>query len=633
MAESCSVVICEADVEDEPESEVTSTSPDISLPVSVLAQFNALYGNMDDGVYLVDPRHPFLPIVACNDAYLCIHETTRKECLGVEVALALALQGKGLQKGPPQEDNDDREENDVYLERLRRNGRETIHASIRAKNGTVRSLECTHEPFTLSGQEYIVVIDRWLQEEPTLKKEKITAFQEFFRHVPDAALLIDMTAPGCPVVDCNRRYLQMIGYRSEEVIGLTAPDLSTAQDPERYRQILPSLPTYFESLLNRDSVTYEGRLRRKDGSLGIIQVLQYAVQVDGKHLAMTLVHDKAADEQRNTLDRDRNRVLEFIARDAPLEESLRTLAFLTENQIEASLCSIFLYRSGRLFNGAAPNLPANAFLPPEGIDVALTIGPLSEAASLRQAVIIENLSTLSPVLQRRDSGIPNRSGACWAFPIIGGNDLLGIMAVYPSETRRPTTEEVSLVNIALRLAVIAIEQRQLSDRLAHQAEHDMLTGLPNRLLFQDRLAQALALAQRYGSKASLCFLDLDGFKKVNDTLGHAAGDALLCEVARRLQKCVRASDTVARIGGDEFTLVLGDLVDSSGTLVIVRKIIETLQKPVFIAENEVCVTVSLGVAVFPDDGIDMQTLTRNADTAMYRAKERGKNRFEVYSDV
>lgn len=168
-------------------------------------------------------------------------------------------------------------------------------------------------------------------------------------------------------------------------------------------------------------------------------------------------------------------------------------------------------------------------------------------------------------------------------------------------------------------------------QVEYLAYHDHLTGLPNRSLFSKLLAQSIAQAQRYHRQLGVLFLDLDHFKQINDTLGHDAGDELLREVGARLKSCLRDSDTVARLGGDEFVVVLPEIADQTYTITVARKMIAAVARPYLLDGKEFRVTASLGIATYPDSGLDEQTLTKNADTAMYKAKEEGKNNFQLYS--
>ncbi len=173
------------------------------------------------------------------------------------------------------------------------------------------------------------------------------------------------------------------------------------------------------------------------------------------------------------------------------------------------------------------------------------------------------------------------------------------------------------------------ERRRAEERIEYQAYHDSVTGLPNRLLLMDRLTQALVHAHRHQRRLAVLFLDVDHFKLVNDTLGHAAGDRLLRSVAERLSACVRADDTVARVGGDEFMVLFSDLQRSDHAPRMAEKVLQALEHPFTIEGETVYVTASVGVALYPEDGDESGALMRNADTAMYRAKELGRNNYQL----
>ena len=180
--------------------------------------------------------------------------------------------------------------------------------------------------------------------------------------------------------------------------------------------------------------------------------------------------------------------------------------------------------------------------------------------------------------------------------------------------------------------VIDITQRRNAEsQIVYQALHDSLTGLPNRTLFHDRLTQALAQAKRHGDSLAVLFLDLDQFKVVNDTLGHAAGDRLLIAVAGRLQQAVRASDTVARVGGDELTFLLPGIGRAEDAARTAQKILDTVSRPVEIDGHPLYVTASIGISLFPADGEEAEVLLSNADIAMYRAKDLGRNGYQLSS--
>lgn len=175
------------------------------------------------------------------------------------------------------------------------------------------------------------------------------------------------------------------------------------------------------------------------------------------------------------------------------------------------------------------------------------------------------------------------------------------------------------------------ERKQYEERIRYQAFYDSLTGLPNRLLLKERMGLEIAHAKQTSQKLALMYLDLDRFKLINDTLGHDIGDKLLKEIAERLKACVRQDDTVARIGGDEFVTLLPGINRGENVGKIANKILEAIREPVIIEEHEMYLTISIGVTIFPDDGENDENLLTNADVAMYRAKEKGKNNFQLYT--
>jgi len=174
--------------------------------------------------------------------------------------------------------------------------------------------------------------------------------------------------------------------------------------------------------------------------------------------------------------------------------------------------------------------------------------------------------------------------------------------------------------------------RALSLKMSHQAQHDSLTDLPNRILFHDRLAQGMALAHRHSQKLAIMYLDVDRFKNVNDSLGHDVGDRLLILMAQRLLGCVRTSDTVSRQGGDEFVILLTELTRGLDAGIRAEKILAALSTPYSIDSHSVHVTASIGVVIFPDDGKDAETLLKNADFAMYHAKECGRGNYQFFRE-
>jgi diguanylate cyclase (GGDEF)-like protein/PAS domain S-box-containing protein len=175
--------------------------------------------------------------------------------------------------------------------------------------------------------------------------------------------------------------------------------------------------------------------------------------------------------------------------------------------------------------------------------------------------------------------------------------------------------------------------RAMAEQMTHSAQHDFLTGLPNRMLLNDRANQAIALAARHSKKVAVLFLDLDGFKHINDSLGHPIGDKLLQSIAKRLVGCVRSSDTVSRQGGDEFVVLLSEMAQQEDAAISALRILDAVAKSHSIDQHDLHLTASIGVSVCPDDGLDAETLIKNADIAMYQAKENGRQSYQFFKPV
>lgn len=198
----------------------------------------------------------------------------------------------------------------------------------------------------------------------------------------------------------------------------------------------------------------------------------------------------------------------------------------------------------------------------------------------------------------------------FGMPVIVEGKQVGILGLYQDISSRKRAEE----------------------QLQYMATHDLLTNLPNRFLFNDRLNQAVAKAKRSGQHFAVLFLDLDGFKEVNDHFGHQKGDGILQQVAQRLKGCLRESDTLARLGGDEFSLILEDIQDTRSTAAVPQKLLVALTEPFYLDENKITITASIGVSLYPDDGDSTELLLKKADAAMYRAKELGGDTYVYFEE-
>jgi diguanylate cyclase (GGDEF)-like protein len=352
--------------------------------------------------------------------------------------------------------------------------------------------------------------------------------------------------------------------------------------------------------------------------------------------------DRSALETRTTelslakeLLQEQGRVLEMIAVGAALPDILDRLARLIEAQSPGIMASILLLDDDGLHlrHGAAPHLPKTYLQAVDGVRVGPDVGSCGTAVHRREPVIVTDIRT--DPLWDRYSTVAAEHGlrSCWSAPIMSHRaEVLGTFALYSAEVRAPSAGDLVLVELATRIAGIAIERQRTEERIRHMAHFDELTGLPNRALLRDRLTQALRQAERSGHGVAVAFIDLDGFKLINDSLGHGAGDELLKAMAGRIRPCVRTADTVARLGGDEFVVVMADPpVDPQALRPLLQRIIEAVARPVRLAAGcDVHVSCSLGLAMYPADGQDADVLLAHADEAMYRAKQQGRNNYQFF---
>ncbi len=332
------------------------------------------------------------------------------------------------------------------------------------------------------------------------------------------------------------------------------------------------------------------------------------VEMMGRSLGRSIFeHQIRADSGRAArLERDRNEMLEMIAAKEPLEGVLEHLVRMIERQSVGGRGAVILIEESRVVQVVGPGLPRFYARLASRIDTSIAEGGAGSVDDQREALL-------------RRLGIETAASA----PILSGSgELLGLLALHFSEGRTARPEDHNLLGMASRLAAIAIEQRQLAGRLAHQARHDELTGLPNRLYLTERLGDAIRAAS---GEFAVLFIDLDRFKQINDALGHGIGDRLLHAVGERLRGLAGPDGFAARLAGDEFALVLGPRDNPADWLAEPAAVLESMRKPLLIDGREVFATASIGVSRYPRDGHEPELLLRNAERAMQQAKRQGKN--------
>ena len=420
--------------------------------------------------------------------------------------------------------------------------------------------------------------------------------------------------------------------KTADMIGLTDFDIHPPEVAQRFRQVEQSVLESGQPLIDAEEFVVDASGTVKWFSSTKVPLRNAQNEIFG---LVGIARDITARKQADVLRSGQANILEMIATSAPLENVLDSLMRLVESQVKGIFGSVLLLDQDgvHLRHGAAPSLAKAYMSAIDGSAIGPKTGSCGTAAYRREPVVVADILQDPLWEDYRELAAPYGYRSCWSTPILSHQGaVLGLFAMYSMTVREPTEAETRLIDFTTRIAGIAIERKLAEDRIHFMANHDVLTGLPNRALLEDRLSQAILYAQRYDRWVTVVFIDLDNFKLVNDTLGHNAGDELLKTVAARMVECVRATDTVVRLGGDEFVIVLFDQPTN------VDLIAETLQKirvaiadPVQLGAHRLRATASIGIASYPKDGLNPDALLANADAAMYRAKEFGRDNFQFYA--
>jgi len=356
---------------------------------------------------------------------------------------------------------------------------------------------------------------------------------------------------------------------------------------------------------------------------------------DGQVVGLIGMCRDITDRKRATLlQQGQNKVLQEMAAGHPLEKVLETLVLSIEEQLDGVLGSVMLVddEGQCLRPSAAPSLPGDYVALTEGIAVGPKTGSCGTAVFRRESVIVEDI--LKDDLWEEFRGVvtPFDFRSCWSVPFYGKDSrVLGTLGLYTRQVRSPTDTELKLAFETARLAAVAVERDRDERKIRFLANHDVLTGLPNRQEFKSKLEQKIDQSRKTGTPVAVVFIDLDNFKIVNDSFGHAIGDQVLRIVAERIAFVHNDDHHAIRFGGDEFVVLLeGEGANKTELAQLMARLRDAIVETIHIGELSFHVTCSIGAACYPEDAKDSTELLRNADKAMFEAKSRGRDGFQVF---
>lgn len=422
--------------------------------------------------------------------------------------------------------------------------------------------------------------------------------------------LVDLLLDAICVVDQQGYFVfvsaaceHIFGYRVDEMIGRRMIDMVHPEDRAK------TLQAAKEIMAGIAHPHFENRYLRKDGQT--VHILWSARWSEDDQVRIAVAHDISERKRSEAVQAALYGISEAAHSAKDLLGLFQQVHLIVAELLPNIEFAVALYdEQMQTLSFPYPALPSPAQHWPQ-------------VSALSQAVIHSGKSQLIPAQQQTGNALYDWLG----IPLKSHKGIIGALLVQSGATTRYSAPDKELLQFVSTQVATAIERQQMLSRLQYMAQYDSLTQLPNRELLRDRLHTALARARREQSQVALLFLDLDKFKQVNDSFGHAVGDLLLQGVALRIQQCLREADTVARFAGDEFVVLLEDFHTADHASGVAEKIRQALNQPFELLGQHQTVLPSIGIALYPQHAQDAQQLLLHADNAMYRAKQNGGNRF------
>ena len=467
----------------------------------------------------------------------------------------------------------------------------------------------------------------------TERKANEQRFRVLFDNAAVGIATVDLNGV---VTDANQKFLDMLGYAKEELAGRRIAELAIAHAGEAGSRTEEGVQNFSGASIIETRFACKG-----GGAIWVRRTISAICGPDGNPDYLVNIVEDITDRKKEELRRE----MEYSVTQALAEE--KNMADLFPGVI-ATICRNMGWEFGMAWVWSdddqglkycaswGADAPALQQFVADCMQRVIQPVPGEQKGLIRRAYASGEAVWIGDIAQeqgyQRAQMIRNAGlRGAFAFPLLRGSEAVGVMEFYHRGAHESEKALIGTAQSIGRQIGQYMGRREAEETLKFVAAHDTLTKLPNRMMFNQQLTHALAQAQRGKQGLAVLFIDLDRFKAINDTLGHEAGDTLLCEVAARLKGELRASDIVARLGGDEFVALIENVNDPAFIGNVARKLVGTLTASFRLSGGEHNVSASIGISIYPDDGGDAQTLLKHADTAMYRAKNQGRNTFQFYS--
>jgi diguanylate cyclase (GGDEF)-like protein/PAS domain S-box-containing protein len=462
---------------------------------------------------------------------------------------------------------------------------------------------------------------------------KLQLFEAAVQNASESVCISEVSEPdegdeqSAKVIFVNPTFSELMGYSAQEMFYQTMAVLGSSHaKSENY-------PNLKAQLKRGQAVELETLESRKDGLALWVQLSIVPIRNEFGQITHRVSWRRNITERKNgeMLEAYRNRILELALRDVPLVETIQTIIALLERIFVGATAGVFVRRSDRLSLLAAPNWRPIVRSLLDGVPVGLGHGTAAYVTSEANPCVVEQIQDDPRWANMDRAMLMSGVVSSWAAPIMAADGtVLGAIELHFVRPNTPSPSQFEHLENIARLATVVLERSNLMDRLGQQASTDKLTGLPNRFGVERHLEEAIQTAKQRNTKLAVLQIDLDGFRRINDTLGHEVGDEVLRTVTDRWRTKLRSRDLLARPGGDEFTLVVNYLEGAIEAEALAREMLQALHYPIQHRGIELFLSASIGAAVYPEDGASANFLLRNADTALNSVKRSGKSAYKRF---